>query len=181
MKNNQKEVKDITDLVDEEEISMDNMNAYKQQGFIARLPYWIKAIFIKYWFFGSICFFSLMGTGLIGENAALFAGVLSGCLFEFVVYNILIMMDSDENESRHYIFFKSKKFYSLLINIVYQVVVFFLAMLICSSIVNLYDKPEANWFLQEPFSIGLVLFIIDGIFITIKGLIILLIKKVKGK
>ena len=63
----------------------------------------------------------------------------------------------------------------------YQVVVFFLAMLICSSIVNLYEKPEANWFLQEPFSIGLVLFIIDGIFITIKGLIILLIKKVKGK
>ena len=31
-------------------ISMDNMNAYKQQGFIARLPYWLKAIFIKYWF-----------------------------------------------------------------------------------------------------------------------------------
>lgn len=179
MKN--KEVKDITDLVDDEEISMDNMDAYKQQGFIARLPYWVKAIFIKYWFYGAICFFSLMGSGLIGENAALFAGVLAGCLFDIVVYNILKMMDSDENESRHYIMYKSKKFYSLLINIVFQVLVFFLAMLFCSSIVNLYDNPENNWFLQEPFSIGLVLFIIDGIFITIKGLIVLLIKRIKGK
>lgn len=182
MKSSEKEVKqkDITDLVDED-ISMDNMNAYKQQGFIARLPYWLKAIVIKYWFFGAICFFSLMGTGLIGENAAIFAGVLSGCLFDIVVYNILLLMDSDENESRHFMMYKSKKIYSLFINIVYQVVVFFIAMLICSSIVNSYKDPVNNWFLQEPFSIGLVLFIIDGIFITIKGLIVLLVKKIKGK
>ena len=90
-------------------------------------------------------------------------------------------MDSDENESRHFMMYKSKKIYSLFINIVYQVVVFFIAMLICSSIVNSYKDPVNNWFLQEPFSIGLVLFIIDGIFITIKGLIVLLVKKLKGK
>ena len=47
--------KDITDLVDEE-ISMDNMNAYKQQGALSRLPYWLKAILIKYWFYGAMCF-----------------------------------------------------------------------------------------------------------------------------
>lgn len=180
MKSSEIKEKDITDIVDEE-ISLDDMNAYKQQGFFTRLPYWLKASFIKYWFFGAIIFFALMGTGLIGENASIFAGVLSGCLFDIVVYNILIMMDSDKNESRHYIMFKSKKFYSLFINIGYQVVLFFLAMLFCSSIVSLYKDPVNNWFLQEPFSIGLVLFIFDGVFITIKGLIALLVKKTKGR
>ena len=124
MNNNDLKVKDISDCVDEE-ISMDNMNAYKQQGFFTRLPYWLKAIFIKYWFFGSICFFVLMGSSLLGEDAALFAGALAGAIFDMVVYNILIMMDSDENESRHYIIYKSKKIWSLFINIAYNTILYF--------------------------------------------------------
>ena len=182
MENNSKDVKqkDITDLIDEE-ISMDDLHAYKQQGFIARLPDWVKAIFIKYWFYGAICFFALMGTWLIGENAAIFAGVLAGGVFDLVVYNILIMMESDENESRHFIMYKSKKIWSVFINMCYEVVVFFLAMLFCSTIVNTYKDPVNNWFLQEPFSQGLVLLVFDAVFITIKGLLVLLVKKIKGR
>ena len=32
----------------EDEISMDDLHAYKQQGFLARVPYWIKAVLLKY-------------------------------------------------------------------------------------------------------------------------------------
>ena len=172
--------KDIRDCVDEE-ISIDDMHAYKQQGFFTRLPYWLKAIFIKYWFFGSICFFVLMGSSLIGEDAALFAGALSGAIFDLVVYNILVMMDSDLNESRHYIIFKSKKIYSLFINIAYNMALFILAMLFCSTIVKTYKDPVNNWFLQEPFSQALVLFVFDAVFVTIKNITVTVIKKIKGR
>ena len=43
----------------EDEISMDDLHAYKQQGFLARIPYWLKAVLLKYWFYGAICFFVL--------------------------------------------------------------------------------------------------------------------------
>lgn len=179
--NNKKEYKDISDVIDEE-ISMEDINAYKQEGFIASLPYWLKALFIKYWFFGAMCFFVLMGIiGMVGENAAIFAGTLSGAIFDIVVYNILIMMESDKNESRHFIMFKSKKVYSVFINMAYNIVLFLLAMYICSAIVSTYEDPVKNWFLQEPLSQGLVLFVLDTAFISIKNLCVHIYKKSKNR
>ena len=167
-------------LIDEE-ISMDDLHAYKQQGFLARLPYWLKAVFLKYWFFGAIYFFVMMGLAeLSGENAAILAGTISGCLFDIVVYNILIMMDSDLNESRHYMIFKSKKIWSIFINIVYQVALFILTMIICSSLLSLIEKEgQVTYFLREPFSVALVLSLLDATALFIKNIIVFLVNKNK--
>ena len=122
-----------------------------------------------------------MGSSLIGEDAALFAGALAGAIFDMVVYNILIMMDSDENESRHYIIYKSKKIWSLFINIAYNMALFMCTMLFCSAIVRSYKDPVNNWFLQEPFSQALVLFVFDAVLVTIKNVVVSTIKKIKGR
>ena len=164
----------------EDEISMDDLHAYKQQGFLTRVPYCIKAIFIKYWFYGVICFFVLMGlggAGANGENGAIICGLVAGLVFDFIVYGIFKLMDSDKKESKHYMMFKSKRFYSVLINVPYQFVVFILGMLIMTSIIATYKDPVNNWFLQEPFSQALVLTVIDAVFMLIKNLLVHLFKK----
>jgi uncharacterized membrane protein len=87
------------------------------------------------------------------------------------------MMDHDNNKARYYMMYKSKKIYSIFINVVYQVAVFLIAMVIISSIVSTYKDPVNNWFLQEPLSIALVLTTIDAIFLLIKNLLVKLFKK----
>ena len=164
----------------EDEISMDDLHAYKQQGFLARIPYWIKAVLLKYWFYGAICFFVLMGLGASlekGENRAIACGLIAGLVFDFIVYGIYRAMDSDKKESKHYMMFKSKSVYSVLINVSYQLLVFILGMLIMTSIVATYKDPVNNWFLQEPFSQALVLTALDAVFVLIKNLLVYLFRK----
>ena len=168
--------KDDELLQDEEELTQE-IKKY-DKGFLSKVPYSIKAILIKYWFYGAVCFFSLMGfIGISGENAALVGGLIAGALFDIACYNILEMMDHDNNKARYYMIYKSKKIYSIFINVVYQVAVFLIAMVIISSIVSTYKDPVNNWFLQEPLSIALVLTAIDAIFLLIKNLLVKLFKK----
>ena len=168
--------KDDELLQDEEELTQE-IKKY-DKGFLNKVPYSIKAILIKYWFYGAVCFFSLMGfIGISGENAALVGGLIAGALFDIACYNILEMMDHDNNKSRYYMMYKSKKIYSVFINVIYQVAVFLIAMVIISSIVSTYKDPVNNWFLQEPLSIALVLTAIDAIFLLIKNLLVKLFKK----
>ena len=168
--------KDDELLQDEEEL-VKEMKKY-DKGFLNKVPYSIKAILIKYWFYGAVCFFSLMGfIGISGENAALVGGLIAGALFDIACYNILEMIDHDNNKAKYYMMYKSKKIYSVFINVVYQVAVFLIAMVIISSIVSTYKDPVNNWFLQEPLSIALVLTAIDAIFLLIKNLLVKLFKK----
>jgi hypothetical protein len=165
------------ELLQDEEEHTQEIKKY-DKGFLNKVPYSIKAILIKYWFYGAVCFFSLMGfIGISGENAALVGGLIAGALFDIACYNILEMMDHDNNKARYYMMYKSKKIYSIFINVVYQVAVFLIAMVIISSIVSTYKDPVNNWFLQEPLSIALVLTAIDAIFLLIKNLLVKLFKK----
>lgn len=164
----------------EDEISMDDLHAYKQQGFLARVPYCIKAVLLKYWFYGAICFFVLIGlggAGATGENGAIVCGLIAGLVFDFIVYGIYRAMDSDKKESRYYVMYKSKKIWSVFVNIPYQLLVFILGMLIMTSIVATYKDPVNNWFLQEPFSQALVLTTLDAVFVLIKNLLVYLFRK----
>ena len=43
---------------------------YKRDKFSRIFPFWLKALFIKFWFFGLVCYFVLMGLGtlFVGED-----------------------------------------------------------------------------------------------------------------
>ena len=73
--------------------------------------------------------------------------------------------------------YKSKKIWSVFVNIPYQLLVFILGMLIMTSIVATYKDPVNNWFLQEPFSQALVLTALDAVFVLIKNLLVYLFRK----
>lgn len=157
-------------------------NPYQTNGVLSKIPYWVKAIFIKYWFFGAVCFFVGMGFGLSGDLYALVAGLLSGALTDIACDNILIMMDSDEHESRMFMMCKSKRIWSFIVNIIYAIGIYFGVAYFCDWMVSLIYNPD-SWFLSNlfagPLSQGLVALIIDLICIGIKDLIVYLVKKNK--
>lgn len=145
---------------------------FQKSEIFSYIPYWIKALFLKYWFFGAVCFFIGMGIqGINGDIYALVAGLTCGVLTDLVTDNILLMMDSDKKESRYYVIYKDKSIWSFLINLVYGLLLYFSCEYFCAFIVSTYSESGGSWFLQEPLSQSLVLIVFDMVCIGIKDLI----------
>ena len=77
---------------------------------LSRIPYWIRALFIKFWFFGAVCYFALMGLGSVFTSSDgsisliqdfqlyIMCGAIMGIFVDCFVNPIFRMMESDEKE-----------------------------------------------------------------------------------
>lgn len=152
-----------------------------------KIPYGIKAIVLKYWFFGALYFFVGIGLGqfIQGLDFIVVASLILGLIYDFLINKILTLMDTDLKESKRYTMFISKKMYSVFINIAYSLALMFATYYAIEGIGLLIDaifnSSQNIIFGQEPFSFALIAIIIDYLFITIKNLIVKLIKKENKK
>lgn len=153
--------------------------------FLKKIPFSIKAILIKYWFYGMYYYFIIMGLGslfldLTSENTlylviifCLFAGICNDLLLN----TILDVIENKPGESKKYIIFKKKKsVLSTLINLVYGFTWGFISMYIPSLYVDLSET--VSWIGREPFSFALIALGVDFIFVLLKDLIVYLVRKV---
>lgn len=152
-----------------------------------KIPYPVRALFIKYWFFGLNYYLFEVGLGSIpyfreGTQSMtslasfilmLISGFALGVFNDIFVYNILDVIEDYPHQKDPFVFFKSKKVYSLFINIAFGLVVGFLGIYL-SGLLNLAIDPEGSsfWF-REPFSCGLMMFLVDGGLIGIKDFLVL--------
>lgn len=165
----------------EEEIKLEKeIKEYQKPSFFSKIPYGVKAELIKYWFYGALFFFIGMGMSVQGELLALLGGLIGGLVFDFMYGNILLLMENEKGQHDDYIIYKSKKLYSLIFNILFELAVFFATAYICIGIVRLYGKNDI-WLFQEPLSQALVALLVDGILLLIKYLIKQIVIKHKEK
>ena len=162
-----------------EKTSNKEIKEYQKPSFLSKIPYPVKAILLKYWFYGVIFFFVGMGLKVQGEMLAIVSGLIGGVVFDFMYGNLLLMMENEEHEHDNYIIYKSKNILSLLINIVFEIVVFFITAYICVAFVKIIKS--SSWLFQEPLSQAFVALLVDAILLTIVYLIRLLIKKIKSR
>ncbi|MCD8309516.1 MAG: hypothetical protein LUD19_06650 [Clostridia bacterium] len=157
---------------------------------LSRIPKWLSASFIKFWFFGVVCYFVFMAIGALfvddsgdlSDAATLdlyfICGVVMGIIVDCMVNPIFRMMESDKKEFNNYMMFPFpfKQFWTILTNIIYYlVVVFFVgAMYYLLDVIGIYAGVE-------PLLFGVFCLIVDMIFIGIKDLIVFLIKKLIKK
>ena len=135
--------------------------------------------------FGATYFFINMGLGnLIGNNMSaeyfiLIDGAFAGILLE-ITNHIYHLLDSDKEESRHYVIFYSKRFYSVFVNVFYGSV-----WAACTLIITYFFRTWINdsttlWF-AEPFSFALVGLAVDSVFVFLKDIIVYSYRKVTHK
>ena len=148
-----------------------------------KIPYVVRALIIKYWFFALVYFLFMNGLGSLEifrseSNFAgmtlvlmLITGLAIGVFNDLLVYNILDVIEDFPGQKDDYVMFKSKKLYSLFINIAYGLVVGFLSIYIGGSLNSLIQAEKFSWLFREAFTAGLLLFVVDGIFILIKDFI----------
>ena len=157
-----------------------------------KIPYPVRALLIKYWFFGLVYFLFEMGIGaipyfrndssvsILAVNSIilmLITGLGLGVFNDLLLYNILDLIEDVPGEKRPYVLFKSKKIYSLFINSIYGVIVGFLSLYICGLIAKAISPTSETYFFREPLTCALIMFIVDYIFLSIKNLIVYIYKK----
>lgn len=154
---------------------------YRRDKFSA-IPGWIKAIFIKWWFAGCVCYFFVMGlgTGVDSLDMVFLAGVTLGIVTDVFVNPALRFMESDDKQYDAYMMFPFpfKKYWTFLTNAVYYLIVVILVGLLYTFL-NRYVFNIV--FGVEPLLFGTFCVIVDMFFIGIKDLIVYLVKRKKLK
>lgn len=146
--------------------------------FLGRVPTWIKAIFIKFWFAGAVCYFIMMGimpqSGYLDQ--AILTGAAMGLVVDILVNPLFRFMESDRREFNAYMMFPFpfKAFWTFFANVIYYIIIGYLIAVSYTGLVMV--KVVAG---VEPLLFGVIAVIIDMVFIGIKDGIVALVRHIK--
>ncbi len=154
-------------------------NPYRTD-FLSRVPTFIKALFVKWWFAGVVCFFVNMGLGIYVATPDLVVldGIFLGLFAEVLVNPLMRFMETDKREFNDYMMFPFpfKAYWTFFTNVLYYAVV-----AVAVNFIYLFINEYMFSFNIEPLSWALVVLAVDMIFIGIKDLIVHLVKKRKSE
>lgn len=166
--------------VDEKEV-----NQYKS-GKLQKIPTFIKAIFIKWWFAGAACFFFLWGLGTVIQNQLALLLVLGfglGIITNMLANNLLRFLESSDREYDKWILFPWRKWWTIFLDVIFSFVLLFLVVKTYDGInaLIIYTKqldPNSVPLGVEPFLFGIFYIVYDLAIIWLRNLIIFIINKI---
>lgn len=135
-----------------------------RSGFLDRIPAPVKALFVKFWFNGAVCFFIFWGlSALIGNllDTIFVLALVMGMVTDILVNNTLRFVETLPEENNKWMMFPQKKYWTFVANILYAFVVLFF-------VIWLYKILGIN---VEPILFGIFYMLFDLLFIGIKNLI----------
>ncbi len=156
--------------------------------FLGKVPVWLKALFIKFWFAGAVCYFVMWGLQINDSlDRIVLTGAVVGLIVDILVNPLMRYMETDRHEYNAYMMFPFpfKAFWTFFTNIIYYIFIIFCVSYIYSGInvlCNIVSGTQTTAYLGvEPLLFGLFTVIVDMIFIGIKDGIVHLVKKSKKK
>ena len=156
--------------------------------FLGKIPAWFKALFVKFWFAGAVCYFIMWGIGLDSTLDSLaITGIVLGIIVDVFVNPLFRYMETDKKEYNAYMMFPFplKAFWTFFTNIIYYVVV-----LVCvnylyfglNELINLISGTQSVIYAGvEPLLFGLFAVIADMVFIGVKDAIVALVRHLRHK
>ena len=99
---------------------------YRSNSFLNKIPSPIKALFIKFWFSGAICFFIYWGLGMqIWDtlDMVVVLGTVWGMVNDLLVNNAFHFFEITPGSNNKWMMFPKKKLWTLFANIVYGIIV----------------------------------------------------------
>ncbi|MEX1377482.1 MAG: hypothetical protein AB1Z23_08395 [Eubacteriales bacterium] len=143
-----------------------------------KLPTWLKAVLIKFWFAGAVYFF--VGWGLFLNTTdqldlALVIGLVLGTITDLMVNRIFHGMEHVGNEYSIFMMFPKKNFASFLLNVLYGIILSFIVAytyhFINAAIIQIKYLPETSVVLgAEPILFGVFCMSYDMLFLLVKRL-----------
>ena len=155
-----------------------------------KIPNVVKALFIKWWFNGAVCFFFLWGLGMFITNVLdqlFILAIAMGIVTDLLVNNSLRFIADPDGSLDKYMMFPSKKFVFFFLNILYAfLVVFFvfeaytwINMLITSIPGN--ENGTVAFLGVGPLIFGTIYLGFDMLFVAMKRLFLKIVADAKEK
>lgn len=156
------------------EYSQEELSKYKTKSkFHISAP--VKALFVKFWFGGMVCYFFMWGLGLyIPSQLDLFVvtSIALGFVTDILVNSIFRFYAETEGANDKWMMFPKKGYKSLVLNILYAfVLMLFVAKaynLINTVILAITGQTDTVPFGVEPISFGFIYLGFDMLFIGLK-------------
>lgn len=148
--------------------------------FLGKIPVWLKAVFIKWWFAGMVCYFIMFGIQQFMNadpiDVVVLTGIVLGLVVELFVNPVFRYMEKGDREYDPYVMFPFpfKAYWTFFTNVLYYVVV---VVIVNFAYLGLGELSIING--VEPLLFGTLSVIVDMAFIGIKDLIVYLVKKRK--
>lgn len=178
-------VKDLATANEENSpvVSEEELRKYRS-GSKIKLGETVKALLVKYWFNGSICFFFFLALGnylrdLLDQLFVL--GMALGILTDILVNNVLRFIAKTPGANDRWMMIPEKKLSSLFLNILYAYVVLFFVYMFYSLVNSILQKTGGSILKVEPLLFGLVYLGFDLLFISMKRLMQNIIRDAKKK
>lgn len=158
-------------------LTSDPGREFRSKGFLDKIPSWAKALFIKFWFNGAVCFFIFWGLGLIIPDMLdmlLVFGIVLGMVTDILVNNAFRFLEMYPGQNSRWMMFPQKKYWTFLANIAYAVVILYIVMVIYNEInVALLSHYGEETFLGvEPLAFGALYMAVDMFFISCKNMVV---------
>ncbi len=168
--------------------NVDPGKKYRSKGFLDKIPEPIKALFIKFWFNGAVCFFIFWGLGLYIWDAldmAVVMAVVLGMVNDLLVNNTFHFFAITPGSNNKWMMFPQKKFWTFFANIVYSFLVLLIVIWLYNAINiagNMISGTEGQIYLGvEPILFGIFYVAVDMLFVSMKNLAIRIISDAKDK
>lgn len=153
---------------------------YRSKGFLSHIPDWGKALFVKFWFSGAVCYFILWGLGLYVSDSLdmmVVLAVVLGMVTDILVNNAFRFFEIEKGQNSKWMMFPQKKFWTFFANIVYAFV-----LLICVIwFYNVINGLSGVLIGVEPILFGIAYTLFDMCFISAKNTMISVIADAKRK
>ena len=184
--------KAIEDLVTADEsnspeISPEELRKY-QSGPKLKVADWVKVLFIKAWFPGSVCFFFLWGLGsMVADQLDLLfiTGIALGIVTDMLTNNVLRFLEKSPGANSRYMMFPKKGYSSFPLNILYAFVVLLLVYTVYNVInlviIRLTGAVDTVPLGVEPILFGVFYLCCDMILIQGKHLLLDIVKSGREK
>lgn len=151
---------------------------YRSKGFIDKIPEPIKALFIKFWFNGAVCFFIFWGLGMLVPDfwdMMFIMAVVLGMVNDLLVNNAFHFFAVTPGSNDKWMMFPKRKFWTFFANILYS------AIVLC-GVIAVYGLINMVVFVGvEPVLFGLVYMGVDMLFVGMKNLVVKIVNDAKEK
>ncbi len=145
-------------------------------GLIDKIPTWVLALFVKFWFAGAVCFFILWGLGGYvshDDDMFLVMTIVLGLVTDILVNNVFRFFETYKGQNSRWMMFPQKKYWTFFANIFYAGLVYYIVMYIYQLINvlgNVMQGTEDSIILGvEPLFFGALYTAIDMCFVSMKN------------
>lgn len=165
------------------------LEKYRSRRFKWRVPEGLKAVLIKWWFYGAVCFFVFMGLGMYGlaQLDMLFvAAIVMGMVTDLLINHFLRFTEQLPGGSARWMMVTRRGALGFLMNLLYGFVLMFLVVTVYNAVNTflfaLFDGAAGAPLLNvEPILFGLFATGADMLCVFLRNTAARILRDAKGK